>query len=654
VEALPEESASKTAASILVLLIDDEESQMELTKLNLELADPAFTITTRLSPIDALGLLPVQPFECIVSDYKMRGMNGIQFCAEVKKTSTIPFIIYTGRGSEEVASSAFAAGVDDYVMKEPALAHYKVLAKRIRHAVEKRRVEEALTRTKALGEKEINKMRDLRRSGIELIGDIPWGTHFCQFYKTKQDLLDTLVPYFKAGIEGNEFCMWVTSEPLGVGEAKKAMEEAVPGFQGFIDAGQIEIIPYGDWYLKDGSFDSTRVLQGWIDNLEAAQKRGFSGLRLTGNTFWLEKAQWDAFTDYEEEVNRVIGQYNMIALCTYSLDKCNAEEIIDVVKNHQFALIKREGRWVLIESKEQREALAALRVSEENYHRLFTSMTDGFAYHKMIYDDSGKPIDYVFLEVNDAFAHLTGLICDEILGKRVTEVIPGILNDPNKLIEIYGKIAITGESVRLEIHFEPLQRWYSIYTYSPQRDYFVVIFSDISEKKRTEEEMAKLASFPQLNPNPIIEADFSGKIHYLNPAATSLFPNFSRTGSINPLKLDWDEVVAQLKHDEKKGLLIDVDVNGVWYSLSLHLVSGRERMRVYLVNINERKRDEQALKESNEMLASSNEELTAHAMRGERSTTLSSALATPVWESRKSRGRASSLRYTLRKQAVWG
>jgi PAS domain-containing protein len=74
-------------------------------------------------------------------------MNGIQLCAEVRKTSTIPFIIYNGHGSEEVASAAFAASADDYVRKEEVLAHYRVLARRIRHAVEKRQVEESRLRS---------------------------------------------------------------------------------------------------------------------------------------------------------------------------------------------------------------------------------------------------------------------------------------------------------------------------------------------------------------------------------------------------------------------------------------------------------------------------------------------------------------------------
>jgi hypothetical protein len=72
--------------------------------------------------------------------------------------------------------------------------------------------------------------RKMRTSGIDIIGDLPWGTHFCQFYQTKEDLTDVLVPYFRAGLENNEFCMWVTSQPLGVEEAKEALRKGIPDF----------------------------------------------------------------------------------------------------------------------------------------------------------------------------------------------------------------------------------------------------------------------------------------------------------------------------------------------------------------------------------------------------------------------------------------
>ena len=187
-----------------------------------------------------------------------------------------------------------------------------------------------------------------RNSGIALIGDVPWGTHFCQFYQTKKDLLDMLVPYFKAGLENNEFCMWVTSEPLNVEDAKKAMKKAVPGFDEYVKNGQIEIIPYDQWYTKGGKFKEERVLNGWVSRLNRALKKGFDGLRLTGNTFWIEKKDWDAFTDYEATVNSVLGNYKMLAICTYSLKKCGVVEIMDVVKNHEFALAMNHGEWQIV------------------------------------------------------------------------------------------------------------------------------------------------------------------------------------------------------------------------------------------------------------------------------------------------------------------
>ncbi len=196
-----------------------------------------------------------------------------------------------------------------------------------------------------------------RPMGISIMGDVPWGTHLCQFYRTPEDLLDILVSYFQAGLESNEFCMWVTSEPLDERAAEAAIRQAVPNFDRYREKGQIEILPYSQWYVQDGIFNQQRVLDGWVSKHNQALAQGFAGLRLTGNTFWLEPTLWGSFTEYEAQINSVIGQYKMIALCTYSLDKCEISEILDVISNHQFALIKDKGRWRLIESSERRQAL---------------------------------------------------------------------------------------------------------------------------------------------------------------------------------------------------------------------------------------------------------------------------------------------------------
>jgi PAS domain S-box-containing protein len=352
--------------------------------------------------------------------------------------------------------------------------------------------------------------QNLRNSGIDIIGNVPWRTHFCQFYQTKKDLLDVLIPYFKAGLENNEFCMWVTSKPLGVEEAKEALREAFPDLDVYLEKGQIEIIPYTDWYVKEGVFDSDRILNGWVEKLNQALVNGYDGLRLTGNTFWLDKEDWNDFVDYEEDVDRVLSNYQMIALCTYCLDKCNAKEIIDVVVNHQFALIKRDGNWEQIESSKRKEAEKtliqqslqmkkaehkqerteeALHESEEQYRTLFKSMDEGFCIIEMLFDENEKSIDYVFVEVNPAFEGQTGL--NNVVGKRVRELIP---TNEEYWYEIYGKVALTGESVRFENRVEALHRWYEVYTYrigQPKSWKVAIIFNDITERKQEEQKISR-------------------------------------------------------------------------------------------------------------------------------------------------------------------
>ena len=208
---------------------------------------------------------------------------------------------------------------------------------------------------------------DLRKTGVNGISNVPWGTHFCMFYESKEDLINILVPYFKAGLENNEFCMWVTSEPLNTEEAEKALRLTLPNIDVYLEKGQLEIIPYNEWYIIEGEFDSDRVLNGWVNKLNNSQDNGFDGLRLTGNTSWLEKNDWNNFVDYEEEVDSILINYPMIAMCTYSIDKCNASEIIEVVNNHEFALVKRQGEWTQFESTKKKKMKQALNDNEQRF-----------------------------------------------------------------------------------------------------------------------------------------------------------------------------------------------------------------------------------------------------------------------------------------------
>jgi PAS domain S-box-containing protein len=331
---------------------------------------------------------------------------------------------------------------------------------------------------------------ELRDSGIDVIGRVPWGTHFCQFYQTKQDLIDILVPYFKAGLESNEFCMWITSEPLVVAEAKKAITKAIPGFKQYLNKGQIEIIPHEEWYLLGGTFDDDRVLQGWVDKLEQALAKGYSGLRLTGNTFWLERNHWQAFTEYEAKVNDIIGKYNMLAICTYCLDKCDGAAVIDVVKNHQFALIKQEGKWEIIESAIYKQAKEAMQKSEGKFRALFNAANVIRAVYEVVYDDQGNVIDLIIEEANtlaeEEFKQ-SGFGGD-FKGHRLTEIPGGHIVHFKEC----QKAIRSGRRQSYESYNPILQKHYFISVVPMGNEHCVMAALDITELKQTEERVQHL------------------------------------------------------------------------------------------------------------------------------------------------------------------
>ncbi|MBN2098446.1 MAG: PAS domain S-box protein [Dehalococcoidia bacterium] len=217
----------------------------------------------------------------------------------------------------------------------------------------------------------------LRKTGIAFVDSLPWGTHLCQFYETKQDLLDVLVPYFKAGLENNELCLWITSEPLKESEARKVMMEAVWHFDSYLERGQMEIVSYADWYLKDGSFNQQRALDTASRRMTAMKDKGYSGLRASGNVGWLPKQSWDDFTRYEGVVSSLIAEHQVMTICSYPLAMCGVLESLHVMKNHRLALIKHEGVWQVIENLGQTKTEAALKETEERYRNLFESTQDG-------------------------------------------------------------------------------------------------------------------------------------------------------------------------------------------------------------------------------------------------------------------------------------
>ncbi|MGH6844019.1 MAG: MEDS domain-containing protein, partial [Methylocella sp.] len=152
----------------------------------------------------------------------------------------------------------------------------------------------------------------LRRTGISVIGDMPWGAHLCVFFETKADLLDTAAAYFAAGLASNEFCVWAVSDPITEEGAKQLLRREIPDFDQHLAHGRIEILVGTEWFIKGDQFDLNKITGGWREKLNGALAVGYEGMRVSANAFWFESKHWKEFCEYEHELDRSLAGQKMI------------------------------------------------------------------------------------------------------------------------------------------------------------------------------------------------------------------------------------------------------------------------------------------------------------------------------------------------------
>jgi signal transduction histidine kinase len=211
----------------------------------------------------------------------------------------------------------------------------------------------------------------LRRTGLDVLGDRPWGSHFCLFFDTKSDLLDILVPYFETGLAQNEFCFWVLADPLTEDDARRALQQALPASRRHLIDRQMEFIPCEECYLTDGVFSLDQMVGEWKARLSGALSAGYDGIRVTGSTGWLHTREWADFWKYEATLNESITDQPMTVLCTYPLEGSGGCDILDVTHTHQSAITKRGGNWEVIETAALKDAKEEIRkLNEELEHRV--------------------------------------------------------------------------------------------------------------------------------------------------------------------------------------------------------------------------------------------------------------------------------------------
>jgi hypothetical protein len=178
--------------------------------------------------------------------------------------------------------------------------------------------------------------------------ELDWGAHLCQFYRSTEELLDMVVPFFAQGLREHERCIWIVSAPLTLDGARRALWRALRGAERHPD--QVSFHTYEEWYLdaRGRLKPLNAMLDAWVQAERRARDEGYAGLRVSGDPL-LSRDDWQEFMHYEEQVHEAIGELRVKALCTYSAHRAPGE-LAQVMCNHHEAYVKHARRWQPVRS----------------------------------------------------------------------------------------------------------------------------------------------------------------------------------------------------------------------------------------------------------------------------------------------------------------
>lgn len=239
------------------------------------------------------------------------------------------------------------------------------------------------------------KLQQHSPSGLDAIPLLNWGAHLLHVYDNEDDLRDLLVPYFKAGLENNESCLWVTAAPFGANQARSALRAAVPDFDKREKRKQIEIRDAREWYAFGEKLQPKELLTGLIQREQVALDHGYQGVRTNGNCRWVDPSQRTDFREYESLMRKAVRGRRMICMCSYCSEKNYGDLFLDLLKRHDFvlpqvgrklqsddgdALRKSEARLVdELAAVKELQRISTELIREQDMPRLYSSLVDAAA-----------------------------------------------------------------------------------------------------------------------------------------------------------------------------------------------------------------------------------------------------------------------------------
>jgi PAS domain S-box-containing protein len=580
-------------------------------------------------------------WDIILADYKLPQFSASAALEILKESGRdLPFIIVSGTIGEEKAVAMMKAGAHDYVMKHNLARLVPAVARELGEAQgrrERRQTEDALLKSEAA----LSSILRAAPIGIGLVTQriIGW----------TNDHLSRMTGYSRGELQGQSARMLYESQA----EFERVGQLKYEGIK-HQGTGSIET----RWRRKDGKIIEVFLRSTPIDPLDLDAGVVFTAMDITDRQETI-KALRESEERYRNLVENIdlgitlIGSDYRVIMTNEATARLFHKTIGDLVGRECFREFEKRdgvcahcpgtkamatGKKAVVETTgvrddgsrlsvrvqafpqrgpdgringfievveditERKQMEAALQESENLYRSLFENMLNGFAYCRML-SEPNQPQDFIYLKVNSSFEALTGL--KEVVGKRVSEVIPGIQESDPELVEIYGRVASTGNPERFENYVEALKMWFSISVYSPGKEYFVAVFDVITERKRAESELKLKERLLDSASDSIFLYDLEGNFLYVNEAAyitrwykkeelMSLGAWALKTPEAavyedNVLSELWanGELIFESEHRRKDGSVIPVEIFARVLS-----VEGRELILSVARDISERKQAE--------------------------------------------------------------
>ena len=219
---------------------------------------------------------------------------------------------------------------------------------------------------------------EIRNTGLETLPEVRSGTHLCQFYKTADDLLGVTLPFIRAGLEKNEYCLWVAWEPVDTARVVEALATDLPDPSALFDGHQLEVASHCTPDFQRGLFQEGGLSDAVTERIRKAGAEGFSGVRMADNLSWHHEIDWCELIQGERAAAEAMAQDPVLALCSYPIDGCTGFQMKDIGSAHHYVLVSAGGQSEVIDGGLRRIDTEKPQPDvERGYREVFENMLDG-------------------------------------------------------------------------------------------------------------------------------------------------------------------------------------------------------------------------------------------------------------------------------------